>query len=439
MNPMEKNQKITGGPIFIAATLFIFCVFTPLRVNADEVINLERALNIALQKSPVLDATRSAVDAADARLTQAKSAYYPQLDASAGYGHIWAESPGGTTMGSINDNYDNYSAGLSANQYIFDFGKTPAQVETSRQSLEASGKIYETSEKTLIRDVKQAYFEVLKNQQLVIVGKENVSLRKRQLAQARALYNQGMRPKVDVTRAEVEISQAELQLLNNQFSLRRSIIAFEKLLGGPPTPGNYTLTEENPTEKAPQVLDPLVDQAVQKRPEVMRIQAQIRSAEAEMRSAKRSTYPSLYARGSYGNTDDIFPPENDRWQVGVNLDWPIFTGFRRTGRVAETKADVNGLKAQLENTKLIVTEEVTRAFLLVQATGEAIKTSEVALRQAKENLAMSEGRYKTGVSNSLELSDAQVLYTESRSALVQSVYEQYKALAELEFSVGGDL
>jgi|GEM_PF-2642548 hypothetical protein len=66
-------------------------------------------------------------------------------------------------------------------------------------------------------------------------------------------------------------------------------------------------------------------------------------------------------------------------------------------------ADVNGLKAQLNNLKLSVTEEVTRAFLLVQATGEAIKTSEVYLHQAKGNLSMDEGRYSTGVHNALEI------------------------------------
>ena len=69
-------------------------------------------------------------------------------------------------------------------------------------------------------------------------------------------------------------------------------------------------------------------------------------------------------------------------------------------------ADVNGLKAQLNSLKLSVTEEVARAFLLVQTTGEAIKTPEVALRQAKGNLSMDEGRYCTGVSNALELNDA---------------------------------
>jgi len=439
---MEEYRTMNIKSILWTAILSILCIsFTPLRLHADEVITLQRALDIALQKSPVLYDSRNQAAAADARLTQAKSSYFPQLDATAGYGHTWSETAVGSTPGSGNVelDYDSYSAGISIDQYIFDFGQTSARVESSRQNLEASGKNYETSEKSLIRDVKSAYYEVLKYQQLVLVSKENVSLRKQQLAQAQALYNQGLRPKIDVTRAEVEISKAQLQLLNDQFGLRRSIIAFEKLLGGPPVPGAYLLADENQPVQVPPVLDPLIGLAFEARPEIMRITAQIRSAEASMLSAQRSAFPSLSAKGSYANTGNTFPMEDDRWQVGVNLNWPLFTGFRKTGQVAEYKAGVNGLRAQMENLKLSITEEVTRAFLLVQATGEAIKTSEVALRQATENLAIADGRYKTGVSDALERSDAQVLYTESRSSLVQAVYEQYKALAELEFSVGGEL
>ena len=90
-----------------------------------------------------------------------------------------------------------------------------------------------------------------------------------------------------------------------------------------------------------------------------------------------------------------------------------------------------------ENQVLSVIEEVTRAYLAVHEAEEAIYTAETALRQARENLDMAEGRYRAGVSDSIELSDAQVLYTESKSSLVQAVYEHHKALAGLEFAVGG--
>ena len=403
---------------------------------SEVVITLDQALGMALRKSPVLDASRREVDAAGARLTQANAAYFPQVSLTAGYGHIWTDSAQ-NTFAVGNTSSDDYSAGLSVSQYIFDFGKTSGLVEKNRQSLEATGKNLQATEKTLIRDVKQSYFEILKMQQLVTVSQENLELIRRQLAQATALYKSGMRPRIDLTQAQVQLSQAELRLLNDRYSLRQSILAMERVLGGPPADGPYSLAEESPAIRHLPDLDSLINLAGQSRPEIAGIEAQIKSAEAGLVSAKRSAFPSLSAVGYYTNSGVDQPFEEDRWQVGANLSWPIFTGLRRSGQVDESNAEVYRLKAQWNNLKLTVTEEVTRAYLRVEATGEAVKTSEVALQQARENLLIAEGRYKTGVSHSLELTSAQVLYTGSRSSLVQAEYEQYKALADLEFAVGG--
>ena len=122
---MEEYRTMNIKPILLTAFFSISCILgTPLGLHADQVITLEQALDVALQKSPVLDDSRSQVAAADARLVQARSAYYPQLNATAGYDHTWSDSSGGSTTGSSGDNYDSYSVGISATQYLFDFGQT---------------------------------------------------------------------------------------------------------------------------------------------------------------------------------------------------------------------------------------------------------------------------------------------------------------------------
>ena len=417
--------------VAVLAGLLVF----PARVPAQPVITLDQALDIALKKSPALAASRYAVAAAAAGVTQSKAAYYPQVSLSAGYDRTGTES----TARNTDVITDGYTTGLYVNQQVYDFGKTPAQVERSRQSLEASSQDYNADEKTLVRDVKQAYYDILMNQQLVVVGEETVTLRQRQLDQARALYEQGLRPKIDVTQAEVQISKARLSLLNARYDLRQSVVALEKILGGPPVAGPYELAETRPELPTLPALAALVDQALDGRPEILGLQAQVKATEAALRAVKRSAFPELSASGHYAKTGEDFPMEDDRWQMGLSLSWPLFTGFRQSGEAAEYKAQVQRLENQFTTSKLAVTEEVTRAFLQVQAAEESVKTAEVALRQAKENLAMAEGRYNAGVSDAIEFSDAQVLYTESRSALVQSIYTQYKAFAQLAYSVGGDI
>jgi outer membrane protein len=174
------------------------------------------------------------------------------------------------------------------------------------------------------------------------------------------------------------------------------------------------------------------------RSEIAGLKAQIRAAQAGIRAAQRSAYPSLNANGSYAYDGEDLPMEDRRWRVGVSLDWSLFTGFRQTSQVAAAKAEVKQLNETLSSQMLMVTEAVSLAYFQLQTALETISNAQIALKQAEENLAIARGRYKAGVSDSIELSDAQALYTESRSALVQAVYERQKAQAELTFAVGAE-
>ena len=433
----DKVNKIR----IISILLMFLATAVPLYSYADETITLEQAIDIALKKNPNLTASRSDVDAALARVTQSTASYYPQVSASAGYDHSRDYIDGDSSSSGTSDGRDYYSTGISVSQLIYDFGKTPAQVESSSQTLESSKKSLKADEKTLVENVKESYFEALKNQQLVNVKKESLEVLKKHLEQARALYKEGMRPKIDVTRGEVEVSQAELQLLSAGYTWRRALMSLEKLLGGAPESGTYLLAEVNPTFQAIPELKSLVDMAVDRRPELKALKAQANAAEAEAEYTKKSAYPSLSAKGSYSYYTDDSPLDEDlnhSWQVGLSVNWPLFTGFRQTGQVAESKANIRRMNALYENQVLSIIEEVKKAYLSVKEAEETIKTAETALRQAGENLEMAEGRYQTGVSDSIELSDAQVLYTESKSSLVQAVYDHHKSLAGLEFAVGGD-
>ena len=122
----------------------------------------------------------------------------------------------------------------------------------------------------------------------------------------------------------------------------------------------------------------------------------------------------------------------------MELSWDIFTGYKRTGQESEARAEIKRLKSLVDEERLVVTQEVTQAYLGLKEAQESIKTAEVGVRQAKENLEMARGRYKEGESNAIEFNDAQISYTKARSSLVQATYAFCKAWAELEYAMGGD-
>jgi len=279
---MRSKFKFTAlaGLILISVVLA-----SPIQSSADETITIDNALAIALNRNPFLSASRSEVDAARARITQAASSYLPQLNATGEYNHIWnhTDNPSNQTKGqNTEDDYNSYSSNLSVTQLVYDFGRTPAQIGKSRHSFDSSQNNLEAEKKILVRNVKEAYFEALKKQALLDVSNDSLQLRKRHLEQAKALYREGMRPRIDMTRSEVEVSQAELKLVIARYDLRKAMIALERLLGGPPVSGEYSLVKDDRLPKTPANLPPLVELALKERSELSSFDAQIKAPEAAM-------------------------------------------------------------------------------------------------------------------------------------------------------------
>jgi hypothetical protein len=143
------RRIISGG------TFLILIAAIPTGLLAADRIDLNQALAIALKRNPSLAASRSDVDAARAGVTQATAAYYPQLKASTAYDRTWRDLEAGTgdRGDSTTETTDTYATGLSLSQYLFDFGKTPAEVDRRKKSLAVTEEQLTTVEKTLVRDV----------------------------------------------------------------------------------------------------------------------------------------------------------------------------------------------------------------------------------------------------------------------------------------------
>ena len=409
-----------------------------LPVHAQQVVTLQQAVALALERNPALAAARSETTAAQFRITQSKAAYLPQVNLSGAYEHGWTEAgQGARAISGADQDSDTYSTGLTVSQHLFDFGSTRGQLDQSRFNAQASQAGFDDTTKNLVSTVKQAFFEVLKNERLVEVGQQDLDVRLRHLDQAKALAEQGLQPRIDVLRSETEVSRARLQLVQAQYSLQKTRVALERLWGGPPVEGPYTLAAVLDPPWSPSELQPLIDLALDARSDIAQIRAQVKSAEAALWQTKGGSWPSLSANGSYRYTGEDYPLDNS-WSAAVELRWELFTGLRRSAQISEKKVDIQRIEALLQSRQDSVSEQVTQAFLALQEIQEIIENARIGLKQATENLAMAQGRYTAGVSGSLEYFDAQILYTEAQNILIQAEFDHYKASAELEYAVGVD-
>jgi outer membrane protein len=433
---------------FFISLIACFIFIMPITAGAEEIIkkgenlNLERCIEIALKMQPSIFAATGTVRATESRIGQAKSNYYPQVNWSSSYSRIKpAVSSSGSSSGTSNgtfgrtgDPYDQYFAGFNVSQTIYDFGKTPTQVKIQNLNLDSSRSDLRNTADQIILAVKQAYYGVVQAKYNVIVAEDTVKQTQQHLEQAKGFFNVGTKPKFDVTKAEVDLSNAKLNLIKNENAFRVSKVNLNNVMGVPDAP-EYTLDENISFEKYEITLEEAMAKAYENRPDLKSIVSRRQASESSVDLAKTGYYPILTGNAAYSWSGEKFPLE-DGWDVGAALSFPIFSGFLTKYQVQEAKANLDVLKANEESLKQTILLEVQEAYLTLRAAEEAIPTAKLGVEQAKENLEISNGRYAAGVGNPIEVTDAEVGLANARTFYIQILYADKIAQASLEKAMG---
>jgi outer membrane protein len=427
----------------IPFTLF-FILIKPFNGGAEEIIkkgeslNLNRCVEIALKMHPNIIGAKSTVNANESRVGQSKSTYYPQINWSSSYSRTKPASPSsgssGGSFGSSNESFNQYSTGFSLNQTIYDFGKTPTQVKIQNLNLDSSRSDLINTTDQIIFTVKQAYYGVIQAKYNMIVAEDTVKQTKQHLEQAKGFYEVGTKPKFDVTKAEVDLSNAKLNLIKNENAFKISIVNLNNAMGIPDAP-EYTLDETMSFAKYEITFEDGLTKAYQNRPDLKSLVSKRQAAERSIELAKTGYYPVLSGNAGYNWSGEQFPLE-DGWNVGASLSFPIFSGFLTKYQVEEARANLNVLKANEESLKQIIFLEVQEAYLTLRAAEDAIPTAKLGVGQAQENLDIANGRYAAGVGNPIEVTDAEVGLTNARTYYIQALYADKVAQASLEKAMG---
>ncbi|MEA3469941.1 MAG: TolC family protein [Thermodesulfobacteriota bacterium] len=401
-------------------------------------LGLNDFVELALQNNPEIIVARNQVWAAEGRTTQAVSGYLPQLTAygEAGRMHINDLQP---------EDEDNVlSGGISARQLIYDFGKTSGLIAASNHETEAAIAYLNTVGSDIVYQVKAAYYDVLAKHYLIIVASDQVNSYTMHYNRASEYYKAGVKSKIDVTNAQVELSKSDLFLLQSQFALKSSKVALNRVVGLAPENGNYLIQmdDHDPADfgtllsPIPASLNELLQKAADQRPDLTRAERTIDSAESILTVAESGYWPEIGAMGSYNTYDTELATLNDQWQVGIGLDWEFFSGFRTKGEVTEAKSNLRSTRAQLRDIQLNAIQEVTDSFHRAEEKRESVFLAEKITKLAKENLDLADERYKTGLGDMIEFNDAQIRYTDAQNNLVTTFFDYNTALANLENATG---
>jgi len=423
--------------------MLFFIAALPLHAEADgpvqqgESLNLERCIEIAVKMHPDIAAAKNTVSANESRIGQAKANYYPQMNWSTSYSRI---SPSSGTSGSssvsgrTNEAFDQYSTGFSLSQTLYDFGKTPTEVKIQKLNRDSAASDMENVTAQIILSVKQAYYGVVQAKYTRRVAEDTVKQTQQHLEQAKGFFEVGTRPKFDVTKAEVDVSNAKLNLIRNENALRIAIVTLNNAMGIPDAP-EYLLDENLSFEKYETTLEDALSKAYKNRPDLQSVLVKRQAAESSINLARTGYYPVLTGSAGYSWSGEQFPLEHG-WNAGATLSFPLFSGFHTKYQVEEARAGLNILRANEESLRQTIFLEVQQAYLYLRAAEEAIPTAKLGVEQAQENLDIANGRYTAGVGNPIEVTDAEVALNNARTAHIQALYDYKIAQASIEKAMG---
>lgn len=399
--------------------------------------SLDECLSIALAQQPKLAAAGASIAAARERVWQSAAAYLPQVSAnylanrrSANSGSLTGGGSFGGARAQRTRTFNFFSTGVALSQVLFDFGQNLALVHRARALEDSAAADADTQRDGIVFDVTQAYFGLLAAYRLRDVADETVRQNQQHLDLAQGRFDVGFAPKFDVTQAQVQLAQAELSQVTarNNVTLGRETLRNAMGLSGP--------LDFDPVDVLDQPRVTIGDAAAvslafDNRPELRSIRAERKAAALQIDALEKDYLPKVSGNANYTWSGQTYPLQ-DTWNVGAAVNLSIFNGGLTTAQIGEARAALAVLDANEESLRQSVELEVRQAMANVEQGTESIRVAEKGSRQARENLDLAEGRYSTGVSSIIELTDAQASLASAEANRVQALVNYRIAVATLE-------
>ena len=424
---------------FVMLSIFLSILPGWTGVGAEE-WDLTHCLEMGMKQNPKVIAAEKAVQGAKARVVQFRSDYYPELLLETDYSRYSGSLTATTTSASVSEVNSQSIFFLGLTQNIYDFGRREYRVQASQEDLRAYGWDLKDSRLSVIDEIRQGYYGVLLADRGEKVREKELERTQLFLRQAKGFYQVGLKPRIDVTQAELELIKAQKALLKAKNDFAVSRVNLQKSLGLDYSP-NYSLKDDLEVDQVQWNLEDLKKEALTAQPTLNRLRTLVQYWEAQVKVAERDFWPRLAGTAKWGRASTEIPllDYSESWNVGVQLTVPLFSGFESRAKLDEFRAALSQAKANARNQELQILSNLESGYLNLQLAGKQIEVAKEALRTARENLDLAEGRYQAGVGTMLEVTDARVSWIQSENDYIQSFYDYRTARYGLERTLGRDL
>ena len=399
-------------------------------------VNLSDCLRLALGNNPKIQAAMQDVFASDSRIKQVWANYFPEFSWQSGYSRIRQLQLSDVFQENLIYNF--WVLGqISGTQLLYDFGITQNQV-TIRKLDKLGYKIMLTDTvNDVVYNVKDAYYNLQYAIESKRIAEENLKDYEKFYEQARNFYEVGVKPKVDVTIAEVNLSNAKLSLIQSSHALDIAMAKLNNAIGIPYFT-KYHLSEKLQFIPCDIKMEQAVDICEKSRPEFELADVKVEQAKQNVKLTKKSWFPQFIAQGQF-EVGGRHPDSNYGYTFGAYINFPTINGMQLKHQLREVAILYSKEQANAINTKNDLYYEVQRAYYSLDEKKNKLPVAYLGMKQAKENYELSSGRYKVGVGDPIELNDAQIQYKNAQLTYYSILYELNSAKALLEKSIGKNI
>jgi outer membrane protein len=328
--------------------------------------------------------------------------------------------------------------GINFSQLIMDFGRTTNLLASSKLQERAQQANELATREDVVLAADQAFYNALQAQALLQVAQQTVNTRQATQGQVNQLTQNKLRSTLDLTFANVNLSQAQLLQLDAQNNSNATMAALDEVLGLD-HPVSYSLADNTRNNPPPPDEQGLLELAVRQRPDLQSLDLTRQSQEKFSRAQHDQMLPTFSAIGTVGAS----PVRADQYYVsswdgaiGANVNIPIFNGFLYSAQAKEAQLRAQSTAQQTRQLKDRIVRDVQTAWLDANNAYTRLGVTAQLLNQANESLGLAQTRYKLGLSSIVELSQAQLQQTEAEITNTNAQYQYRFTLAALNFQTG---
>ena len=398
--------------------------------SLDEKLTVHDCVRIALANSPRVISAQLAVESAAVTLSNAKAAFLPTASFSAQQEYTNSKIP----PAARSDSGDT-TASVNADLSISGITDLVREIKTQKLELQRAQMDLCDTENEIIAQVKSAYYALLSAQRTVVIRTQSRDLYQEQYDRTKAFYDEGLRPKVDVTTAEVNLNNEVLSLIRAKNAVKTQTSNLANVMG---VTRNKPFVLDDTIEAEPFTLtfEEALAQAYANRPDVRSSKTALQISEIALNQAKAAYWPTFTLGASFSKSGDEFRLDNDQTRLYAGVEIPIFSALRVYNGVKQARINLSSAQNSDRSLANDVFMEVQNAFIALNEAAESIPVAESTVERAKENLELAQGRYNEGIDDMIALKDAEVAYTDSELSLLTARYDYAVALAELKQAMG---